>query len=347
MDAVKELKWFVAGIIILGVIWIAAGGLKSVTKNNPFVRPAAPLSTGGTYGSSNRLMSVLFPWARVSTSSNPLGAPKPGRNSSLPISQGALPIVNNTQLIGMRTAIGGTKGNYYGADKPPGPTINVPDTVKIVRVQPSADYESDAPADEYLEITAPLTNQKPYLLTGMLLKSRMTGNQQDIRDGIPLYYTNTVNQRETIFLKPGETAYVISGRSPLGYSFKINKCIGYLDNTTQSWVIGLPAGCPGILDYPLPARPNAFSDNCLDFLKRVGSCQSRFRYPTNIEDACKNFVAERMSYTRCVADFGNDPNFLGPEWRIYLSREVRLWKSRREIVDLLDQKGNLISTHSY
>jgi hypothetical protein len=175
----------------------------------------------------------------------------------------------------------------------------------------------------------------------------MTGNQQDIREGISVYYINSVNAKESIFLKPGETAYVISGRSPFGYSFKTNKCIGYLSNDNQPFVISLPGGCPSILDYPLPARPNAFSDNCLDFLKRVPTCTSRIKYPTNIETACRNFVEERMSYNRCVADFGNDPNFLGAEWRVYLGRDEAMWKYRREIIDLVDQKGNLISTFTY
>lgn len=228
----------------------------------------------------------------------------------------------------------------------PGPIIQQPDTLKISQI--SRSYAEDgAVGDEYTVITAPGTNQKPMLLTGMLLKSRMTGKQQDIRDGIPVYYANSINQKEAVFLKPGETAYIISGKSPLGYSFKTNKCIGYIANNYQNFVIGLPGGCPHVLDYPLPSRPNAFSDNCLDFLRRVGSCQSSIRYPSNIEAACKNFVEERTNYNRCVADFGNDPNFLGNEWRMYLNREESLWKTRREIVDLLDQKGNLINSYVY
>ena len=224
----------------------------------------------------------------------------------------------------------------YGADKPPGPIINTPDQIKISSVTRSSDPNGKS-GNEYVLLSAPSANKGPILLTGMLLKSRMTGNQIDIRNGINVYYANSVNSDGPINLKPGETAYVITGRSPLGYSFKINKCIGYLRNNSQNFVVSLPGGCPRITDYPMPARPNAFNDKCLDFLSGIGSCQTVSSYPAGLQSSCQTFVAERANYSRCVTDFVNDANFLGTQWRIYLARDYASWKTKREIIDLLDQ----------
>jgi len=325
VDAVKELKWFVVIIICLGLAWFFSGGLQSATKQNALIKPAQPLSTGEFYGKN--IFSFLSPQVRV--------APQ----TKLP-AQTSLPVLPNAQI----TNRGSTKTYYGAADRPILSTSQ--DTLKISKVNRSTQKDGSV-GFEYMIVSAPTSNSKPMLLTGMLLKSRMTGNQQDIREGIPVYYLNSINQKEAIWLYPGEKAYIISGHSPFGYSFKTNKCMGYLSNSTQKFVIGLPLNCPHVLDYPLPAWPNHFSDNCLAFLNRVGTCQSRISYPSNIEVACKNFVAERTNYNRCVQDFGNDPNFLGKEWRIYLGRDTALWKSKREIVDLLDQNGRLITSFTY
>ena len=175
----------------------------------------------------------------------------------------------------------------------------------------------------------------------------MTGNQVDIRTGATVYYANAVNSLESISVNPGDIVNIMTGRSPIGYSFKINKCTGYLKNSTQNFIVALPTVCPRITDYPLPARPNAFNDKCLEFLNTVSSCETENKYPDGLQLSCKTFVAERANYSRCVTDFGNDKNFLSPDWRIYLARDYAIWKTKREIIDLIDQKGNVISTYTY
>ena len=216
----------------------------------------------------------------------------------------------------------------------------------INAVYPS-NYSDGQSGQEYVQISASGTNQNKILLTGMLLKSRMTGNQANIGEGVNLYYSNTLNQTAPIFLAPGQTAYIITGRSPLGYSFRTNKCIGYLNNYNQNYIVSIHSNCPAIISYPLPARPNAFQDNCLNFLNSISSCQTFFSFPSDLSEACKTFITDRANYPRCVADFSNDENFLSDDWRIYLGRDESLWKSQREIIDLLDSQGNVMSTYTY
>ena len=323
-------------IIAVGILWLISGGPKSPTKDSLFIKPVA---TGST-ASGSGWFGFLFPG---------FGGMNQTNNATTGSGEISLPTVKLSEYnIPGQSNIGtNPKTNtLYGADNPPGPVTNEPDTLTINYV--AASYEQDDKAgNEYLTITAPETNKKALNLTGMILKSRMTGNQADIREGINVYYANALNSVEPILLKPGETASIISGRSPLGYSFKTNKCIGYLKKSNQNFVVSLPGGCPRVTAYPLPARPNQFNDACLDFLSSIGSCQTVTNYPDGLQSSCKNFVAERTNYSRCVADFGNDLNFLGKEWLIYLNHEYSLWKERREIVDLIDQRGNILSTYTY
>lgn len=340
-DAGTELKWFIAIVIAIGFIWIASGGLKSATKNSPVIKAVSGETASSTSSQKGSWFSFLFPWAS-------------GGNTTF----GFTPTVNPTggthgQVYGYNQngTGGGSSGNqsggtYYGADNPPGPVVETKDSILIESVNPSGDEQGKADG-EYIQISTPDTNKKKILLTGMLFKSRMTGNQASLGEGVNLYYSNTLNKAEPVFLAPGQTAYVITGKSPLGYSFRTNKCIGYLNNYYKNFIVPFSSRCPSIKSYPLPARPNAFKDNCLDFLDGIGSCQAFFEFPSDLADECRTFITDRATYQRCVADFSNDQNFLGNEWRVYLGRGDSLWKDRREIVDLIDQQGNIVSTYTY
>lgn len=344
MDAKQELTWFIIIVAAIGVLWFVSGGLKSPTKNSPVVQ-AAPGSNTATTSKSGSWFSFLFPWSsgrnnqkfslfNFTPPTYSTGSQNNAYDSNGNISNGNQ---NNNPSYG---------NTLYGADNPPGPAAQQKDALSIDFVSPSYDQQGNS-GQEYMQISAPDTNKNPILLTGMLLKSRMTGNQANIGEGVNLYYSNTINQTAPIFIYPGQTADIITGRSPIGYSFRTNKCIGYLNNYYQNFVIAPYSNCPAIINYPLPSRPNAFNDDCLNFLKSIGSCQTSFSFPSNLTYDCKNFITDRANYTRCVADFSNDGDFLGNNWNIYLGRDGSLWKTQREIIDLVDSRGNVISTYTY
>ena len=56
-EALKDLKWIIALFIALWVLWLYTGGPARMTKNNPFIKPAAPLDTGKTYGPHNTFVN--------------------------------------------------------------------------------------------------------------------------------------------------------------------------------------------------------------------------------------------------------------------------------------------------
>lgn len=51
MEALKDLKWLIGIMVIIWFVWFFTGGPQRFERNSkPFLRPAAPIDTGETYG---------------------------------------------------------------------------------------------------------------------------------------------------------------------------------------------------------------------------------------------------------------------------------------------------------
>ena len=48
--AFQHLKGLILILIILWFVWFFFGGPQRDTKNDPFIKPAAPIDSGQTYG---------------------------------------------------------------------------------------------------------------------------------------------------------------------------------------------------------------------------------------------------------------------------------------------------------
>jgi len=48
--AVKHLLEFIGFLVVLWLIWFFTGGPARSDKDKPYINPAAPISTGDTYG---------------------------------------------------------------------------------------------------------------------------------------------------------------------------------------------------------------------------------------------------------------------------------------------------------
>ncbi len=343
-SAVKELILIILIFLGIGFLWMATGGIKLSQNNNEPVKENAQTATTTKTGGGFWNFFKPFDFdSGTSTFDSDYGIDSwydDSGNTTEPNTPPKKPddVTYNSY---QRDII------YYGSEQVKNPVIEEPDKIFIDGVSGSY-YSSDEETSEYISISAPETNKKKFLITGLTLKSRMSGSQIQIGEGVTTYYSNSINAKTAVFLAPGEKALVITRKSPLGYSFKTNKCMGYLTQY-QDFYPGIYSQCPLVSDYPYPERPNAFTDQCLDFLDGIGSCQSvSLDYvPEGLPQNCLNFATERANYNRCVADFSNDKDFLSNEWRIYLGRTQSIWKDRREIIDVIDAKGNIIQTYTY
>lgn len=201
-------------------------------------------------------------------------------------------------------------------------------------------------SNEYIVLRASNANTQSILLTGLRLQSGASGRGANIPKAVALPFQNQVNTETPVFLGPGEIAYIITGRSPLGMSFRLNECTGFY-NQYQSFNPGLPSRCPAPRSEPLPPPANQYNDGCLDYINSLPSCQVIVSTPLGTSHECTRYVTTELNYTKCVERHKNDVDFYDPTWQIYLGRDDALWKNRREVINLLDQNDKVIDATTY
>lgn len=204
---------------------------------------------------------------------------------------------------------------------------------------------------EYVIIQASKRNTSDIDITGLTIRSAIGLIGHTIGNGWLVYFPNTLGDGEPILLRPGARAYLISGRPPNGVAlpkfggFQLNLCTGFLEQNLNFYP-SLPLQCPNPKDGPLPAD---ISDDCYDYLARLRRCTVPKSVPTYLESdgSCRAYAFNKINYGQCVADYRNHPNFFRGEWRIYFRRTSKLWRDRKEVVELLDREGKLIDARSY
>ena len=205
------------------------------------------------------------------------------------------------------------------------------------------------PDEEYLEIKADKKNKSSLKITGWKLKGK-TGLDVVIGKGAFYIYASAASQpQEDIYLKPGEKAVIVTGKSSLGTSFKMNKCVGYFEQFHE-FTPELNTECPLLRDDEPPANL-INNDQCLDYIDRVSSCQTvisiPYKYSFKLSSSCQDYVTQNANYKTCLEKHKDDSDFYLPEWRIYLERSEELWKKKRETITLYDGKNNIIDSKSY
>ncbi|MDP3996598.1 MAG: hypothetical protein Q8P86_02820 [bacterium] len=267
-----------------------------------------------------------------SSSHDPFVEPITGRT------YGNDPLSGLSNKSGSQISTGGNRDTENGAIK----EEEKPDTISIQRVNQSY---GDSPDFEYVTLVAGRDNKAPIKLTGLQLLSRETGKGMTIGKATKLPHISSPRDTDDIFLDPGEKAYVISGRSPVGFSFKTNTCSGYFA-TEKNLTPGLYYECPRTSEKPLPYfRTVTLKDQCLDYLDRIPRCNHKT--PSTLSAECASYVSQNFNYNACVSENSGKDDFYKNEWYVYLERIAPLWKSRRETVDLVSPEGVVLDSIKY
>ena len=205
-----------------------------------------------------------------------------------------------------------------------------------------ADYGSRAikPVEEYLELRV---SGAPVTITGWRLRSKNSGKEARIGTGAALPYSGQVNAESSIALRPNERALIITGQSPIGVSFRLNKCTGYFEQF-QDFTPPLPLACPSPRNELARLGAGNLSDQCIAYIEGLQSCQMPFSIPPTLPATCHDFITANLSYSACVSAHRADSDFEKGEWRIYLGRNEKLWKGRLETIELLDAGGKILNT---
>lgn len=208
----------------------------------------------------------------------------------------------------------------------------------------SSDYDT-----EYMIIKSDERNSEKVNITGWILKSEITGEQVTIPKGVYLPFLSKINTDEPVFLSPGDSAIITTGRSPIGISFKTNICSGYLEQF-QDFYPYLDSRCPRPEKEPdfITTGPNRLNDQCVDYVTRMSSCTINTKtLPLDMQYECSSYISSQINYNSCVGRHKNEKGFYQDEWRIFLGRETELWKERRETIKLLDANGRIVDTITY
>lgn len=215
---------------------------------------------------------------------------------------------------------------------------------------------ADSPEKEYATIQASPRNNVPVTITGLSFRSGVSRLSYSISTAWVLPFLNATGEGDVVTLRPGERAYLISGRSPLALStrkpnttsFQLNKCTGYLERGLD-FTPALPRDCPLASKEPLPTGGYELSDACTDYLARIPRCTVPGAVPANLsgDGGCQSYVATKVNYATCVENHKDDADFYRGEWHIYLGRSAPLWRSRNEIVELYDTEGKLIDSKQF
>ncbi len=216
------------------------------------------------------------------------------------------------------------------------------------KVEISRNYGSRSDVnEEYIKLKVNNLNGEKINISIWKLKSSVTGAEVSLGDAVKLPYTSRENYKEAIFVSGGEEIIIITGRSPIGYSFQVNKCSGYLEQF-QDFEPRLPRDCPRVEDENLPfTGPNSFNDDCFDYIDGISQCETPLEYPIDMQSECRNYLVENTNHNACIDNYKNNSDFYQPEWRLFLNRSSELWKKDREIIELRDSLGKLVDSYSY
>lgn len=217
-----------------------------------------------------------------------------------------------------------------------------PEAGQVRIISGSGGPGGSSPDREYVALRAEAESVN---ITGFRLVSSRSGASATIPQGTTAPRSGTVTN---IVLVGDEEAVVTTGSSPIGSSFRENRCIGYLGVT--SFIPPLAnRSCPSPteeLGRGYPGDADSY-DECRAIVSRIPRCDVRPDIPREASSECERFIETRLNYQGCVDAHFNDSDFRGDTWRVYLNQGRELWRSDDETIRLLDREGRTVDIYSY
>ena len=207
--------------------------------------------------------------------------------------------------------------------------------------------QATSPEKEFIELQASSANTASISISGWRIQSLKTGRTAVIGTAIETPLTGSSGTPGAIVLAPGERAIISSGRSPIGVSFRVNACSGYLAQF-QSFTPTLTPQCPAMITELYNKGSSLTSEQaCVSVATAIPPCKVLTAPPSGVSYACSSFLTRADSYNGCVGMHKNDPDFRQNEWRIYEGNASELWAGTGDALVLFDQQGRLVSSTSY
>lgn len=300
----------VVGIMIgLGIAWYFAGGPNNILSHTgPFLNAPTVYSPGGTYS----VPSVSINYASSSPSS------------------------------GSNNGILSTFTNYLGTF-----SETASPYTPYIRLE-RANAGSAAPNNEYVTLRVSANASQKITVTGWRIESTVTTLGTTLPQATTLPFLGEVNSAGPVSLSPGDVVYIVTGRSPMGTSFRTNMCTGYFEQY-QNFSPSLPLDCPSPDDEASRVlHTGNYTDQCKDVVDSIDRCDM---YTGSISGTagsqCESFINSTLTYNGCIQAHKSDPKFNGTTWYLFLNRDQSLWKSRDERIRIVDETGKVVAAVAY
>lgn len=311
----KQLIW---GFVVLVVIWFFVGGpQREIARQGFFIHPLAPIDSGTGYG--GKYLSA--------------------------------PTTTKTKLVLPESSIDVKKIEQEITDfTKQAKAIQTEHDISYLSKDLIIDSKGGALATnqnkEYIRIVASVKNVSNKVISDLILKSGVTGLSAVIPQGKSLPIVGQVSENSPISLLPGGRAIITTGESPIGSSFEINTCSGYLGQF-QEYTPALRQECPYPTDELKSVLPS-YDSTCIDFVANIPRCGAYTGViPSSLSNSCRAFITRDLTYNGCVAIHKNDKGFFSGEWRLFLSKQSEMWRNSQEIIKLIDAKGNTLDAITY
>jgi hypothetical protein len=182
---------------------------------------------------------------------------------------------------------------------------------------------------------------------GWKLVSKDSGNSVGFPQGTETPRSGRINTLAPITLRPGEQAIITTGRSPVGVSFRENKCTGYFEEH-QDFHPALSMNCPTpSQEFSRFYDDGDSTDTCATYVRSIPYCSTETKATGNISSSCEQFVEQYLSYNSCLDAHQKDSDFNGFAWRLFLGKGEELWKKEGETITLLDADNKVIDSITY
>jgi hypothetical protein len=278
----EEFGWLVWGLVGIGFIWFFNGGANNPSAHEgAYIKPLAPLDSGRVYG-------TYYAGTPVDT------------QEKINLSEIPANIVRGTE-----TLIEG----FFEKSKAAAQIHANSLLAQKIFIDGMGGARATKASAEYIRIVADPKATGSTQISGLSLSGTMFDGRLPIPRGSNLLILGETNLTRDISLTAGDRAIISTGVSPVGYSFRVNMCSGYL-NQSGTYTPALRNECP-----------------------------------RNMSCAIDPLMG--LTYSSCVDSHKNDSNFYSNEWRIFLGQSTELWKQSNEIIKLLDTKGNVVDALTY
>ena len=205
---------------------------------------------------------------------------------------------------------------------------------------------SNKPDKEYIDVSysSGAPKEAPELLNvSQWTISNSRGESYALGTATNLPGVSRYQNQDQLLLKKGGTIHVITGQSPLGANFRLNKCEQYF-NQYHTFVPSISTSCPAPSKEP---GQELFTDRCYTFVRGLNSCKIPSSLPLNLDNACREYINSNISYSACVDHHKYDSDFYKNEWWVYLNRPLHIWSDVRDTIILRNERGTAIASQSY